>query len=137
VTSVWRQLLTTRSLLALGVGVLAFLALSLVRIRLQYGLHPVAPLGFLFTLLMYLVPGAIVGLLVPQFRLVHGVLLGVITAVVVWFEVPLPHAALSWRDIAQLASLAVLFGVVVSVAGSVAAHWVIQRVTSNNRWRGP
>ena len=136
-TSVWRSLTTGRSLVTLGVGLILFLALSLVRIRLQYAFHPSAPVGLLLTLLMYVIPGASVGLLAPQFRFVDGVILGLLTAGVVWFEVPMQRALSSWRDVTQFVAFIVLIGVVVSVAGSLAAHWAVQRVTSNNRWRGP
>jgi hypothetical protein len=136
-TSIWRSLTTARSLVALGIGLMLFLALSIVRIRLQYAFHPAAPVGFLLTLLMYLIPGATVGLLAPQVRFLDGVILGLLTAVVVWFEVRMQRASLPWTDVARFAGFIVLFGVVVSVAGSLAAHWAVQRVTSNNRWRGP
>jgi hypothetical protein len=95
------------------------------------------PVGFLLTLLMYLIPGATVGLLAPQVRFLDGVILGLLTAVVVWFEVRMQRASLAWTDVAQFAGFIVVFGVVVSVAGSLAAHWALQRVTSNNRWMGP
>ena len=136
-TSIWRSLITGRSLLALGIGLMTFLALSLVRIRFQYAFHPAAPLGFFLTVLMYLIPAVAVGVLATQLRLAHGVILGLLTAAVVWLEVPLPRASLSWADVAQFVALNALFGVVVSVAGSLAAHWAVQRVTSNHRWRGP
>ena len=136
-TSVWRALTSARSLVALGVGLMLFLVLSIVRIRLEVAFYPVAPIGLALTLLMYLIPGAAVGILAPQVRFVDGVILGLLTAVVVWFEVPMQRASLPWTDVAQFAALIVLFGVVVSVAGSLAAHWAVQRVTSNNRWRGP
>ncbi len=133
-TSVWRSLTTARSLVALGIGLMLFLALSVVRIRLQYAFYPTAPVGLALTLLMYLIPSATVGLLAPQFRFVDGVILGLLTAVVVWIEVRTQFVSLPWTDITQFVVFIVLFGVVVSVAGSLAAHWAAQRVTSNNRW---
>jgi uncharacterized membrane protein len=136
-TSAWRSLATVRSLLALAVGLITFAGLSILRIRIQYAWHPVAPIGFSLTVLMYLIPGVTVGLLASQFQLLHGVLLGLLAAAVVWFEVPLQRAAMSGTDAAQFLALIILFGAVVSAAGSVAAHWAVQRVTSNNRWRGP
>jgi hypothetical protein len=136
-TSPWRSLTTGRSLLALGAGLIAFTALSILRIRLQYTFHPSAIFGLLLTVLMYLIPGAVVGLLAMQFRLLHGAVLGLLTAFVVWFEVPLQRAVLSWIDVAEFLVLMLLFGFVVSAAGGVAAHWAVQRVTSNNRSRRP
>ena len=132
----WRSLFTARSLLALALGLAAFVGLSLLRIRIQYAFHPAAVLGALLTVLMYVLPGALVALLVPQFRLLHGTVLGLLTVFVVWLEVPLRSARLSWLDVAQFIVLASLFGAVVSLAGSGAAQWAIQRMTSNNRWRG-
>ena len=135
-TSRWRCLTTPRSLLALGVGLGAFTALSVVRIHLQHSLDPSATLGFLLTSLMYLIAGAVVGLLAEPLRLSHGVILGLLAAVVAWFEAPL-HASMPWAAILQFVAVFGLFGAVFSAAGSVAAHWAVQRVTSNNRWRGP
>jgi hypothetical protein len=127
----WRSLATTRSFLALGVGLLAFGGLSILRIQLGYALHPAAPIGLVLTALMYLIPGAAVGLLVPQFRLLHGAILGLLTTVVVWFEVPMQLAPLSWTAITQFILVVTLFGVVVSAAASGTAHWLVQRVTSS------
>ncbi len=122
--------------MAFGVGLILFLALSLVRIRLQYAFHPTAPVGLLFTLLMYLIPSASVGLLTPQFRFVDGAVFGLLTAVVVWFEVSTQLALLAWTDVAQFVAVTVLFGVVVSLAGSLTARWTVQRVSPDDRWRG-
>jgi hypothetical protein len=82
---------------------------------------------------MYLIPGAIVALVAAQFRLLHGVALGLLTAVVVWFEVPLPRALPSW-DLMRFLVLMVLFGAVVSAAGGLAARWAVRRVTSKVVW---
>jgi len=133
----WCSLFTARSLLALALGLVAFVGLSLLRIQIQYAFHPAAVLGALLTVLMYVLPGALVALLVPQFRLLHGAVLGLLTVFVVWFEVPLRSAQLSCLDVAQFIVLASLFGAGVSLAGSGAAQWAIQRMTSNNRWRVP
>jgi hypothetical protein len=133
----WRSLLTARSLIALAVGLLAFAGLSLLRIRIQHAYYPSAVLGLTLTVLMYVIPGAIVGVLVPQLRLLHGAVLGLLTVLVVWFEVPPWPAELPRVDVAQFIAVATLFGVAVCVAGSGAASWAIWRVTSNNRWRGP
>jgi hypothetical protein len=135
-TSHWRCLTTPRSLLALGTGLGAFMALSVVRIHLQHSLGPSDTLGFLLTSLMYLIAGAVVGLLAQPLRLSHGVILGLLAAVVGWFEAPL-HASMPWAAILQFVAVFGLFGAVFSAAGSLAAHWAVQHVTSNNRWRGP
>ena len=133
----WRLLFTVRSLLALGLGLAVFTGLSILRIHIQYTFHPSATLGLALTVLMYVIPGALVGLLVPQFRLLHGAVLGLLTIFVVWSEVPLPSPGLPWLDVAQFIVLAALFGIAFSLAGSGGAYWVVRRVTSNNRWSGP
>jgi hypothetical protein len=135
-TSIWRSLTSGRSLLALGVGLVLFGGLSILRIRLQYALPLGATLGFALTVLMYLIPGALVGLLVLESRLLHGAILGLLTILVVWFETPLQRASLPWIGITKFLAFLGLFGVVVSAAGSLGASWTVQRVTSNNRWRG-
>jgi hypothetical protein len=125
-TTTSRWLSTRRSLLALGVGLIAFAGLSILRIRMQYALLPPAALGFILTLLMYLVPGALVALLVPRFRLMHGAVLGLLTTFVVWFEVPLRPTLVSWSAIAQSLMLFAFLGVVVCLVGSAAATWMIR-----------
>lgn len=132
-TSPWRSVVTARSLLALVAGLIAFVGLSVLRIRLQYAFYPASAVGFVLTVLMYLIPGAIVALVAAQFRLLHGAALGLLTALVVWFEVPLPPALLSW-DVTWFLVLIVLFGAVVSAAGGLAARWAVRRVTSKAVW---
>ena len=136
-TSVWRSLVTPRALLALSLGLVVFAGLSMLRIRVTYDFHPPATVGLLLTILMYLIPGMVVGLVARNFCLLHGALLGVLAAAVVWFEVPLQRALLAWTAVAQFLLMMVLFGAVIGAVGSIAAHWAVQRVTSNNRWRGP
>jgi hypothetical protein len=133
----WRLLLNGRSLLALALGLMAFVGLSLFRIHLQFTLQPVAALGLVLTVLMYLLPGAIVALLVSERRLMHGAVLGLLTVCVVWCEVPLRSVPVSWLDLVKFVVFMVLFGVVVSTAGAGVGSWAIRRVTSNNRSRGP
>lgn len=128
-TSPWRSLVTARSLVALVVGLIAFVGLSVLRIRLQSAFDPASTVGFVLTVLMYLIPGALVALVAAQFRLLHGAALGLLTAVVVWFEVPLSRTLPSWV-LMRFLVLMVLFGAVVSAAGGLAARWAVRRVTS-------
>jgi hypothetical protein len=130
VTSRRRIEAITRSLLAVVIGLIAFIGLSLLRIQLPQVIQASVFVRLLATLLMYLIPGALVGALAPRSRPLHAAVLGLLTVAVVWREIPLQRAAMSGPQAAQFVLLMALFGVAVSVAGSFAARWLFPPVTS-------
>jgi hypothetical protein len=106
--------------LAVVCGVAAFACLSLLRIEATYQLHPPEALGLVLTLLMYLIPGALVGLMAPTSPLKDGVTLGALTTLVVLVEVPLRPGFLPAADIARVAAAFLGIGVVACSIGCLA-----------------
>jgi hypothetical protein len=116
-----------RTLVALGVGLLTFVVLSSLRIRVQY-LAPQPPaVGLLLTLLVYLVSGFATGVLLTRAYLLTGSVLGLFTVTVVWFEVPLRSGRLALADLATALVAFALFGVIACTAGCAAAGFVRAR----------
>ncbi len=130
----WHTETAPRALLAVVTGLAAFVGLSLLRIKLQYVLHPNAFFGLLLTMLMYLIPGALVGLLARQPKLPHAAVLGGLTVAVVWLEIPLQRAALSGGQVVQFLALISLFGVAITVAGCFVGQWMMQLARSKDPW---
>jgi hypothetical protein len=116
-----------RSVRALAIGVFAFLCLTALRMRLPPAISANATLGLLLTMLMYLLPAASVGALTRQRRVLHGIIFGLLTAGVVWMEMPLQRAALKLPDITSLALLLTLFSLAVCVAGVQAGACLVRR----------
>ncbi len=106
--------------LAVACGVGAFVCVSLLRIEATYQLHPPEALGLVLTLLMYLIPGALVGLMAPTSPVKGGVTLGVLTTLVVLFEVPLRPEFLPVADVARIAAAFLGIGVVACSIGCLA-----------------
>jgi hypothetical protein len=128
----------SRTLVALAVGVLSFLILSLLRIRLQFAASPQPAVGLTLTLLMYFLPGFVTGLLTPRASVIPGVVLGLVTVGVVWFEVPLRPSLLSWGDLATAIVAFSALGIVTCGAGCAAAGYLRhRRMTSNQRLERP
>ena len=127
-----------RTLVALAVGVLSFLLLSLLRIRIQVAAAPQPAVGLTFTLFMYFLPGFVTGLLTPRASLIPGVVLGLLTVGVVWFEVPVRVSLLSWGDLATASASFSAIGMLTCGAGCAAAGYVRnRRMTSNQRLERP
>jgi hypothetical protein len=127
-----------RTLIALAVGVLCFLLLSLLRIRVQFAAAPQPAVGLILTLLMYFLPGFVTGLLIPRASVIPGVVLGLLTVGVVWFEVPLRPSLSSWSDLATALVAFSALGIVTCGAGCAAAGYLRhRRMTSNQRLERP
>jgi hypothetical protein len=118
-----------RIALALLAGLLAFAFLSYLRIQIQYAAAPPPAVGLILTVLMYLLPGCLVGYLVPRSPVISGALLGLLTVAVVWLEVPLRPGVVPWGEIAKALTAFSALGIIVCAGGSGAAaylraHWL-------------
>jgi len=119
--------LIARTLVALGVGLLTFVVLSSLRIRVQY-LAPQPPaVGLVLSLLTYLVSGFATGMLLTRGHLPAGSVLGLFTVGVVWLEVPLRPGQLAPADLATALCAFAALGVVACAAGCAAAGFVRAR----------
>ena len=112
---------------AVALGAAAFVCFSYLRIQIQSTAPPAPLLGVALTLLMYLIPGAVVGCLVPRSPLVPGALLGLLTAPVVWFEVGLRLNSRFWSGLAEISLGVAALGLVGCLAGSVGAAYICRR----------
>jgi hypothetical protein len=116
-----------RTLVALGVGLLTFVVLSSLRIRVQT-LTPQPPaVAVTLTLLMYLGSGFATGLLLLRAQALFGSVLGVLTVAVVWLEAPLGAARLGLADRAAALLAFAALGALTCAAGSVAAGFLRAR----------
>ena len=61
-----------------------FAALAMLRMSLQFSYEPSGPIGLTLTALMYLIPGAVVGLVASRIWWLCATIVGVVSAVVVW-----------------------------------------------------
>lgn len=116
-----------RTLVALGVGVLTFLVLSSLRIRVQSlaAQPPAVALGL--TLLMYLVSGFATGLFLRRAYLLAGSVLGLLTVAVVRLQLPLRSGPLAVADLAAALLAFAVLGVIACAAGCAAAGFVRAR----------
>ena len=125
-----------RMALALLAGLVAFAFLSYLRIQIQYATAPPLAVGLILTAVMYLLPGCLVGFLVPRSPLITGALLGLLTVSVVWLEVPLRPAVLPWGEIAKALTAFSALGIIVCAAGSGAVAYLrAHRPDANQRLR--
>lgn len=113
-----------RIALALFAGLVAFAFLSYLRIQIQYAAAPPPAVGVILTVLMYLLPGCLVGFLVPRSPLIPGALLGLLTVGVVWLEVPLRPGVMPWGEIAKALTAFSALGIIVCAGGSSAAAYL-------------
>jgi hypothetical protein len=110
-----------RTLVALGVGLLTFVVLSSLRIRVQILAPQPAAAAVTLTLLGYLVSGFATGLFLRRAHARLGALLGLLTVAVVWLEAPPGSERLHMADrVAAFLAFAAL-GVVACSAGCWAA----------------
>lgn len=116
-----------RTLVALGVGLLTFVVLSSLRIRVQYVAPQPPAVALLLSLLMYLVSGFVTGLFLPRGHLPAGAVLGLLTVTVVWFEAPLRAGALTVADLATALAAFAACGVLICGAGCAAAGFLRTR----------
>jgi hypothetical protein len=116
-----------RTLVALGVGLLTFVVLSSLRVRVQYVAPQPPAVALLLSLLMYLVPGFVTGLFLTRGYLPAGAVLGLLTVTVVWFEAPLRAGALSLADLATALAAFAALGVIACSAGCAAAGFLRAR----------
>jgi hypothetical protein len=113
-----------RTLVALGVGVLTFVVLSSLRIRVQT-LAPQPPaVAVALTLLMYVVSGFVTGLFLTRRHALLGSVLGLLTVAVVWLEAPLGSGRLALADLAAALLAFAALGVVACTAGCMAAGFL-------------
>jgi hypothetical protein len=113
-----------RTLVALGVGLLTFVILSSLRIRVQ-SLAPQPPaVALVLTLLVYLASGFVTGLFLTRAHGLAGGVLGLLTLGVVWFEVPLRSGGLALADLAAALLAFAALGVMTCAAGSAAAGFM-------------
>jgi hypothetical protein len=116
-----------RTLVALGVGLLTFVVLSSLRIRVQYVAPQPPAIALLLSLLMYLVPGFVTGLFLTRGHLTAGAVLGLLTVTVVWFQAPLRAGALTLADLAAALAAFAALGVLTCTAGCAAAGFLRAR----------
>jgi|SRR5580693_876016 hypothetical protein len=127
-----------RVALALCAGLVAFALLSYLRIQIQYAVAPPPVVGVILTVLMYLLPGCLVGFLVPRSPLFPGALLGLLTVGVVWLEVPLRPGVVPWGEIAKALAAFSALGIIVCAGGSGAAAYLhAHRLGVNQRLQQP
>jgi hypothetical protein len=113
-----------RALVALGVGLLTFVVLSSLRIRVQ-SLAPQPPaIALVLALLMYLASGFVTGLFLTRAHGLAGGVLGLLTVAVVWFEIPLRAGGLTPADLAAALLAFAASGMITCAAGSAAAGFV-------------
>ena len=125
-----------RMALSLLAGLVAFAFLSYLRIQIQYAAAPPLAVSLILTALMYLLPGGLVGFLVPRSPLISGALLGLLTVGVVWLEVPLRPAVMPWGEIAKALTAFSALGIIVCAGGSSAAAYLrAHRLDANQRLR--
>ena len=116
-----------RTLVALGVGLLTFVVLSSLRIRVQT-LAPQPPaVAVTLTLLMYLLSGFATGLFLTRAHALLGSVLGLLTVGVVWLEAPLNSGGLALADRAAALLAFAGLGVVTCAAGCVTAGFLRAR----------
>jgi hypothetical protein len=116
-----------RTLVALGVGLLTFVVLSSLRIRVQYFAPQPPAVGVLLTLLMYLLSGFATGLFLTRAYLLAGSVLGLFTVAVVWFELPLRSGQLNIADLAAALLAFAALGIATCAAGCVSAGFLRAR----------
>ena len=125
-----RRRLILRSTAALVAGALAFIALStlIVNVRLRTDFDPAPWLGLTLTLLLYAVPGVLVGLLSVRRPMLDGAVLGLLTVPVSLYHVGgqsfwLFSALVEMWDVPLVLGT---FGVVLCCTASVFAHRVFR-----------
>jgi hypothetical protein len=106
------NLLTRPSILALMVGALALIACSLLRVAGQPLVDGVPVIAAILTLLVFLIPGAVTGVLAPRSFFWNGAILGMIGAAFVTlqssqFRMPNWSSILLYEAIGVLACISV------------------------------
>ena len=129
--------LTARSVATLSLGLILFALLSYVRIRIQFAYSPPAALGLALTVLMYLIPAIWVGFTL-QAWLWNGIALGLLSALVVWWEIHAQLTLVPALEAVKAVALFSIFSVLMCCSGSWGANYFRDHMgaPSNNRWSG-
>jgi hypothetical protein len=134
-----RRLLIRSPVLALVVGLALFAVLSLLREAIQPRLWNDSYLGGLLTLVIFVVPGALVGATSPRHSLLYGVVLGLLAGAFATLQVGhFSHIDLT----AQTTRLFFLsfagMGIILCEIGALAGRAIaLKWLSSNNRIERP
>jgi hypothetical protein len=125
--------------IALAVGLALFAVLSVLRAALQPHLGNASYLGPLLTVVMFVLPGALVGALSPGHSLLYGVLLGVLAGAFVTLQVG-HFSHITWATRPTLLTFGIYagIGIILCEIGSLAGRALaLRRRSHTTRVDGP
>jgi len=125
-------------ILALAVGLALFAVLSLLRVAIQPHLEDAAYLGAFLTVLVFVLPGVLVGAFSPGHSLRYGVLLGVLVGAFATWQVNHFHFKLSARPTLLVFGYFAGTGIILCEIGALAGRALaLIGLSSNNRIERP
>ena len=120
-------------ILALAVGLAVFAVGSLLREAIQPHLENTPYVGALLTVAIFLLPGALVGGWSPRHTLMHGVILGILTAVFVTLQVG-HFSRIDWtaRSTLQVFGVFAGVGIILCEIGALGGRALARKWLSSN-----